>query len=153
MVARHYGRRYELEQLRSWANISREGVSLLGISEAAEQIGLKTLAAKIDIATLVADAPLPCILHWNQNHFVVLYKVSSSFFSKKHRYAIADPAVGKITLDEDTFKKAWLSSEEGEGIALLLEPTPSFYNRDTATATPPKGGKKNELSMAVYTAL
>ncbi len=129
MVAKHYGRAYSIAQLRDWANISREGVSLLGISEAAEQIGFKTLAVKIDIATLVAEVPLPCVLHWNQNHFVVLYKVKKKLFSSEYSFYIADPAAGKVKIDQATFAKCWLSSSEREGIALLLEPTAAFYDQ------------------------
>lgn len=132
MVAKHYGRAYSIAELREASQISREGVSLLGISEAAEQVGFQTLAVKIDTATLATEAPLPCILHWNQNHFVVLYKISSGLFSKKKTYHIADPAAGKVKIDEATFAKCWIGNQEGEGIALLLEPTAAFYTHKEA---------------------
>jgi ATP-binding cassette subfamily B protein len=77
MVARHYGRSYTLQTLRERSFITREGVSMLGISEAAESIGFRTSGVKITLEQLKKDTPLPCILHWNQNHFVVLYHLSS----------------------------------------------------------------------------
>ena len=75
MIARHYGRSYTLQNLREKSFITREGVSMLGISDAAESIGMHTQGVRITIDRLTEDVPLPCILHWNQNHFVVLYKV------------------------------------------------------------------------------
>ena len=72
MVAKHYGRGLSIQKLREATQIGKEGVSLLGISEAAESIGFKTLAVKVTLAKLIEDAPLPCIVHWKQNHFVVV---------------------------------------------------------------------------------
>ena len=128
MIAKHYGKSYSLQQLRSKSFITREGVSLLGISEAAEAIGFRTLGIKISFDKLFKDAPLPCIVHWNQNHFAVVYKAN------KKRIYVADPAGGMITYTIDEFKKSWLSTiENGQqtGVALLLEPSPAFYERDT----------------------
>ncbi|MFM8743511.1 MAG: cysteine peptidase family C39 domain-containing protein [Cytophagales bacterium] len=76
MVAKHYGKNYSLTQLRAKAYITREGVSMLGISDAAEAIGFRTLGIKVPFEKLVADAPLPSIVHWNQNHFAVVYKLN-----------------------------------------------------------------------------
>jgi ATP-binding cassette subfamily B protein len=127
MIAAHYGRRHSLEGLREKAHISREGVSMLGISEAAESIGFRTVGALLTFEKL-AEAPLPCIVHWNQNHFVVVYKI------KKDTVYVADPASGKITYTREEFCRCWLSAKrEGkeEGVVLLLEPTPDFYlNRE-----------------------
>ena len=78
MIARHYGRSYTLQTLREKSFITREGVSMLGISDAAESIGMHTQGVRITLEQLIEDVPLPCILHWNQNHFVVLYKVKGS---------------------------------------------------------------------------
>ena len=86
MIAKYYGRRYSLDTLRDKAFITREGVSMLGISDAAESIGFRTSGVWITLRQLKEDVPLPCILHWNQNHFVVCYKI------KDDRYYIADPA-------------------------------------------------------------
>jgi ATP-binding cassette subfamily B protein len=128
MVAKHYGKHYSLQYLRTRAFITREGVSLLGISQAAEAIGLKTIGVKIPFEKLSEEAPVPCIVHWYQRHFVVVYKVSKS------TVYVADPAEGLLTYSVSDFKKGWLSAKDNGrelGIALLLEPTPDFYNRET----------------------
>ena len=130
MVAKHYGKTYSLENLRSKSYISREGVSLLGISEAGENIGFRTLGVKINFEKLVAEAPLPCIVHWKQNHFVVVYKISK----KKNKVYVADPAHGLVKYTIAEFLQGWISdksSEGEEGVALLLEPTPDFYFKDS----------------------
>jgi len=130
MVAKHYGKTYSLENLRSKSYISREGVSLLGISEAGENIGFRTLGVKINFDKLVAEAPLPCIVHWKQNHFVVVYKINK----KKNRVYVADPAHGLVKYTIAEFLQGWISdksSEGEEGVALLLEPTPDFYFKDS----------------------
>lgn len=75
MIAKYYGKEYSAEMLRNHCHITRNGVSMLGISEAAEYLGFRTLGVKITMEQLIHDASLPCILHWNQNHFVVCYKV------------------------------------------------------------------------------
>ena len=106
--------------------MTTEGVSLKGIGEAAENLGIKTIAGNIKI-TKLSDSPLPCILHWNQNHFVVLYKVK-----KGEIFYVADPAKGLVKYNIEDFKKHWistLSSGEEKGIAMFLEPTPAFYER------------------------
>ncbi|MEI7597130.1 MAG: cysteine peptidase family C39 domain-containing protein [Bacteroidota bacterium] len=124
MIAKHYGKAYSIENLRSRSSIGREGVSLLGISDAAESIGFKTIGVRIPLEKLVEDAVLPCIVHWKQNHFVVLYKI------KNNKFYVSDPAHGLITYTKEELVKNWISTKtEGEdkGIALLLEPTPEFY--------------------------
>ncbi len=124
MVAQHYGRHYTLESLRQKCHISREGVSLLGISDAAEGIGFKTVGVHLSFDQLKEDQPLPCIVHWKQRHFVVVYKIR-----KDHVY-VADPAHGLVKFHTKEFLNAWISrkGEDGdEGIALLLEPQPEFY--------------------------
>ena len=126
MVAAHYGRQYSLQFLRERSYIDREGVSLRGIAEAAEQIGFTTVAVKMPFdsddpeAAALTHAPLPAIVHWKQRHFVVVYR-----FRKKHVW-IADPAKGLLKLSQREFLDGWQSDGE-EGIALLLEPTPEFY--------------------------
>ncbi|MDD5569532.1 MAG: peptidase domain-containing ABC transporter [Bacteroidales bacterium] len=124
MIAKHYGKTYTLQNLRDKSFITREGVSLLGISDAAEAIGFRTMGVKISFEKLAKEAPLPCIVHWNQNHFVVVYKIH------KNNVYVADPGHGLVKYTTEEFKKCWLSTKaEGEekGIALLLEPTPDFY--------------------------
>ena len=127
MIAKYYGRRYSLETLRDKAFITREGVSMLGISDAAESIGFRTSGVRITLRQLKEDVPLPCILHWNQNHFVVCYKI------KDDRYYIADPAAGKVVYREAEFTPCWYSTKvngEETGTALLLEPGPEFYEQE-----------------------
>lgn len=120
MVAESHGQIYPLEYLRENCFLTRDGVSLLGISEAAEKIGFHTMAVKVNISKLIDDAPLPCILHWNQNHFIVLYRIHGAIFY------IADPSHGLLKLSENEFKKSWLNSSLN-GVALLLETTPKFH--------------------------
>src|SRR5579875_1617527 len=124
MVARHYNKNVSLQYLREKTQIGKEGVNLLGISETAEAIGFRTQSIKIDFSTLMRDAKLPAILHWNQNHFVVLYKI------KNKKLFIADPAKGLISYTEKEFKQHWISDKSEEGIALLLEPSPAFYKNE-----------------------
>jgi len=129
MVAKHYGRNFTLQTLRQLCEINKEGVSLLGISDACEKIGFRSLGVKLDSAQL-KEAELPCILHWRQNHFVVLYKI------KNHNYYLADPGSGLITLSEADFNRNWLAdSDNANGIALLLSPTPQFYEQDDEKGT------------------
>ncbi len=129
MIARHYGRYYSLEQLREMTYMGKQGVTLLGISDAAEHIGLQSLAVKTTYDRLIKDIPLPCIAHWNQDHFVVVYRASKSYVW------IADPAVGQFKLTKEEFLENWIDEDEQEdgeslGVLLLLEPTPEFYDRD-----------------------
>jgi ATP-binding cassette subfamily B protein len=164
MIAKHHGRHFSLQEIRQKSSINREGVSLLGISDAAEAIGFRTVGVKIDFEKLEQEAPLPCIVHWYQRHFVVVYKIN------KKRVYVADPAQGLLTYSVEEFLKGWLSDEmkhpssngkaahhNGEresngydqhsngnarenkniGIALLLEVTPDFHlrERDIETAS------------------
>jgi len=128
MISRYYGQNYSLGAMRRNAFLSKEGVSLLGISRAAEKIGFKTIGGRFTLKKIVSKVNYPCILHWNQNHFVILYKVSV----KKGQYIfyIADPGKGLLKFSQQEFSEKWLSTKTGnedQGIALLLEPTPSFY--------------------------
>jgi ATP-binding cassette, subfamily B, bacterial len=129
IVARHYGKNIPLHILRDKCRINREGVSLLGISEAAEQIGLRALACKIDFGRLAGIATLPCIIHWKQTHFVVLYRI------RKNKVYISDPAKGLMKYTKSEFLQGWLGTgvdEKKAGIALLLEPMPAFYDEQEA---------------------
>ena len=137
MIAKYYGRCYSLQNLRERSFITRQGVSMLGISDAAESIGMRTQGVRISLQQLVEDVPLPCILHWNQNHFVVLYDIKKKrkVFSKTaedYTFSISDPAKGKYPIDKAGFEKCWISTKEegkGAGFALLLAPTPEFHER------------------------
>lgn len=183
MVAKHYGRNFTAQSLREKAQIGKDGVSLMGIAEAAESIGFHTLGVKISFEKLAEEAPLPCIVHWQQNHFVVVYDVKEkkrwvqsifwgrkvpnlNFFStqsasfgalEKEKILfeipficqetqvkstgtihVADPAKGLLTYTAEEFCEGWLSTQQnghGEGIALLLEPTPAFYEHEDERST------------------
>ncbi|MDN5286012.1 MAG: transporter ATP-binding protein [Mucilaginibacter sp.] len=120
MIAKHYGCTFSMANLKRLTKVSKDGVSMLSISKASESLGFKSTGAKITYETLVNHALLPCILHWNQNHFVVLYKIS------RQRFYIADPGKGKIVYKKADFLKSWISTSnngEGEGVVLFLEPT------------------------------
>ena len=139
MVAKHFGRSYSLQELRNKSFLTREGVSMLGISDAAEAIGLKTLGVKIPFEKLKKEVPLPCIVHWNQSHFAVAYKI------KKDKVYVADPAVGLVTYTMGEFLQSWLSVKDNGhsvGVALLLETTPDFYTKNTDF----ENHKKNSLA-------
>lgn len=132
MIAKYYGRVYSLQTLRDKAFISRSGVSLLGISGAAESIGFRTTGVKITFEQLTDDFPLPCILHWNQQHFVVCYRIRKR--RNTYKILIGDPAgTQTVTYNEEEFKRCWISSRErgqDTGVALVLEPTPDFYSME-----------------------
>lgn len=140
MIAKYYGKAYSLQTLRDHSFITREGVSMLGISDAAEFIGFRTSGVRISLQQLVEDVPLPCILHWNQNHFVVCYDIKKK--KDGYRFSIADPARQLVTYHEEEFKKCWLSTKvdgEEKGAALALEPGPEFYEREDE----PDSGNRN----------
>jgi len=128
MISKYYGKKISLQYLRDNSFLTREGVSLLGITEAATRIGFETYSVKCSLEKLVDNIPLPSIIHWNQNHFVVLYDIKRNYISKKLIFKVADPGFGIIKLSEEEFKKNW-ENEEGTGIALCLKPTDSFYNK------------------------
>jgi ATP-binding cassette, subfamily B, bacterial len=130
IVAKHFGRHYNLETLRNLTWKTREGVSLLTISDAAEKIGFRSQGARININKL-SEIPLPAIIHWNQYHFVVLYKIKKS--RKGFEYFVSDPAHGLVIYTREEFIKGWASTEQNgvpAGIALLLEPTAEFYKEE-----------------------
>lgn len=133
MIAKYYGKQYSLEMLREHSFISREGVSMLGISDAAEYLGMHTLGVKITFEQLAQQATLPCILHWNQNHFVVCYGIKKKRFADEYNVYIADPASQKLCYNKAEFCKCWLSTKvagQDCGTALLLEPGVNFGNID-----------------------
>lgn len=128
MISSFYGKNFELHNLSKISFKTKDGVSLLGISEAANKIGFKTEGVKLKIIDLKKES-LPCILHWNQNHFVVLYKISKNIFTGKYIYKIADPGYGYISLYEKDFINSWISYEN-KGVALFLKPTENFYREN-----------------------
>ena len=125
ITAKHFGKLISVQELRKLTETTRAGSSLLGLSEAAEKIGFKSLGVKISLEKL-KEAPLPCILHWNKNHYVVLYKI------KKGIFYVSDPAYGLLKYTQEDFIKNWIGNNANEtteeGVALLLEPTPKFYD-------------------------
>ena len=126
MVARHYGRRYSLQYLRDRSYIDRQGVSLLGIAYAAESIGFRTRAAKVSADHFLEHAPLPAIVHWRRNHFVVVYAVRGG------RVDICDPETGVVSVSTEDFRRHFVSLDfrgRASGFVLLLQPTPDFYAR------------------------
>lgn len=126
MIAAFYGKNYSLQKLRELSHISREGVSLLGLSDAGEAIGFRTIGARITFEQLF-QAPKPCVVHWDQDHFVVVYKL------KKGKVYVADPAFGLVEYSETEFKKHWLATVrhgEQKGICLLFDPTPKFFEME-----------------------
>ena len=131
MIAAHYGRHYTLDHLREQCFIGREGVSLLGISKAAEQIGFRTVGGRLTFDKLAEKALLPCVVHWNQEHFVVVYAIRKK--KKEYTVSVADPGKGLVTYSREAFCRHWISTCTGgeeKGIALLLEPTQLFYEQE-----------------------
>lgn len=131
MICHYYGKSLLLEETEKYCHVGKRGVSLLGISEAAQELGFYTRAARFTLKQL-CDINSPCILYWNQNHFVVLYK------TKKNKFYIADPGHGLLTYDIETFKKNWVSSTKNgfeQGIALTLFPTQDFKKDSCAKRT------------------
>ena len=125
MIAKFHGKNFSLQTLRDKSHLTREGVSLLGISDAAESIGFRSVGARVTIGQLSEQVALPCIVHWKENHFVVVYRI------KKGKIYVADPAFGLITYSLSEFLKGWTENSDpstAKGLCLLLDPSPDFYN-------------------------
>ena len=126
MVAGYYKKSFSLESLRKKCYITREGVSFLGLSEAADSLGFRTIGVRLPFDKFAEKTPLPCIVHWRQNHFVIVYKI------KGDKLWIADPAVGLLTISKDEFVRNWaatLSEGKPSGLVLIMEPRPSLSNQ------------------------
>ncbi len=170
ILAKYYGKNLNIEQLRNLSETTREGSSLLGLSEAVEKIGFRSIGIRISLKKL-SEVPLPCIIHWNKQHYVVLYKVPSKTFlndnklknkkksfwnffqkllpfrkRKNTKYHVSDPAHGLIEYTEKEFLKMWIGNNATpnteEGIVLIVEPTPKFYNEDLVVDEQEKFGFK-----------
>ena len=134
MIAAYHGKRFPQTYLRDLCFLSREGVSAAGITEGAERVGFQAMTVKVSYAVPKPDegcllnAPLPCIAHWNQNHFVVVYRVT------RHHVWVADPSSGKYKLRRADFERSW-ATDAGEGVLILLETTSAFYNQDAVLPT------------------
>lgn len=132
IIAKYYGKYITLQNLRELCHINRNGVSMLGISDASEAIGFRSLGVKITWEQLKEDATLPCIVHWNQGHFVVVHKIKK----RKGTYivCVSDPGSGLLEYTETSFLKSWLqicdNNDTKRGAALLLSPKPEFYNEE-----------------------
>jgi ATP-binding cassette subfamily B protein len=127
MIAGFYGRNYSIETLRKKCYITKDGVSFLGLSEAAESLGFRTVGVKITLSMLEENVPLPCIIHWRQRHFVVIHKIKNNIVH------IADPAIGPVKLSKDELIRNWASSkmeDQPAGLVLIIEPTPSLYQAE-----------------------
>ena len=122
MISRYYGKNYTLNTLRQYCSLTREGVSFTGLIEAAKQIGFDNSACKLSFVELKYKSQLPCIIHWNQNHFVV---VPPQNFSQSKTILIHDPARGRIKCNVDDFLSSWVVKDT-LGIALLLTPGTDF---------------------------
>ena len=129
MIAHYHGKKYTVQEIRDHCFLSKDGVSLLGIQDGAKTIGLNTIAVHITVEQLLEKSPLPCILHWDNNHFVVLHKIRKGYFSGDNLFYIVDPSFGKIRLRQKDFEEHWIR-KNGSGLALLLDPTVSFYEKD-----------------------
>lgn len=127
IVSKYYGRTINIQQLRDYSETTREGSNLLFLSDAADRVGFRTLGVKLDLESL-KEAPLPCVLHWNKEHYVVLYDI------KKGQFRISDPGFGLIEYNENEFLKFWIGNNADdktqEGVALLFETTPKFFETD-----------------------
>ena len=123
MIAQHYGKEMSLPYLREQAHIDRQGVSLLGIKDAAEAIGFEATGIRANFEGLVQKENMPCVVHWNQNHFVVVHAV------KNGKVYVADPAQSLITYTEEEFCNSWLADKD-EGIAMLLRPRDNFFDAE-----------------------
>lgn len=129
IIAKYYGRNFNIQYLRDKSFITRTGVSMLGISDAAESIGFRTNGVQLTFDQLVKEKPTPCILHWNQNHFVVCYSIKNKK-NDDYEIKISDPIGEKYTMNKDSFLRCWGSSKtdgHDTGVALILAPTPDFY--------------------------
>lgn len=127
MVAAFHRKNFTLDTLRKKCHITREGVSFLGLSEAADSLGFRTIGVKISFEMLAGNVPLPCIVHWKQKHFVVVYKI------RKDTVWVADPAVGLVKYSREEFIDNWSSSLSGGkqvGLVLIIEPSPALYDID-----------------------
>jgi ATP-binding cassette subfamily B protein len=143
MIATYYGKMYSLEILQQLIFIGKNGISLLDISKTAEFIGFRTVGGYLSFDQLEKKTLLPCILHWNQEHFVVLYKIKKR--RNKTLFYVADPGKGLLQYNESDFKEHWISTKkdgEEKGIALLLEPTALFYELEGEKKTRVKGKLK-----------
>ena len=131
MICAYWGKNYSMDYLSRICGASREGVSMLAVSESAGELGLKSVSARLTLKQL-SEVALPAILHWEQKHFVVLYRIKCRR-RKETLYYVADPGKGLTRYGEKEFAEGWLSYHSwdvGKGVAMMLEPTPDFFRRE-----------------------
>ncbi|CAL2090167.1 peptidase domain-containing ABC transporter [Tenacibaculum sp. 190524A02b] len=128
MVAKFHGKSFSREFLREKASITREGVTMAGIADAAEIIEMRTLGMRLSLDSVVNEAPTPFIVPWRQKHFVVVYKTS------KTKVFVADPAQGLLEYSHQEFHKAWTNAPDNNGFVLLLEPNAKFHTQEENTS-------------------
>ena len=144
MIAKHYGLQVDRCRLRKACALGKDGVSFLGISKAAESIGFKTVGGYLTFELLSQEAPMPCIVHWNQNHFVVVYRIKR-YRKGKYTVYVADPGKGLVTYTKIEFCEHWISTKnngEEKGIALLLEPSEQCRSQTDAETVLPQNRMK-----------
>ncbi len=132
MIAKHYGRGFSLQTLREWCYANRNGVTMLGIADAAEHIGFRTMGVRTTFDKLSGKAVLPCIVHWRQDHFVTVYKIKARKYKDRYqgKVYVADPAFGLVTYTVEEFLDGWLSARvngDDKGMVLMLAPTAAFF--------------------------
>jgi ATP-binding cassette subfamily B protein len=135
MIAKYYNKRVDMEWLRSRVPVNNVGVSLLGISEGARLLGFKTVGVMVSFKQLCENVPTPCIAHWGQNHFVVIWRIRKK--RKGWRIYVADPAIGLLQYTEEEVSAKWQSTrknEENRGVVLLMEPTSEFFSMEEAVS-------------------
>ncbi len=141
MITKYYGKSFSLPDIIQISGTTREGANLQGLSEAAEKIGFRTMGVKVDFDKLKDDAPLPCIAYWNQNHFIVVYKI------KGNKVFTADPSHGMLIYSKEDFLKSWGSDGKDEGVLLLLDPSPEFYKDLSEINEKVSNEKKQSFSL------
>ncbi len=147
MIFRYYGKHIPMSKIREKAHFSRDGTNMLNMSNLAEALGMKTLAVRVTIEQLINDLPLPCIAHYNLNHFIIIYKIT------ENRVFVADPAFGLIDYSKEEFLKSWVSLPGEQGILLLLEPSLNFHDDDdevTSSKNVKKGFGRIFLYLSKY---
>ena len=141
MVCAYWGKNYSMDYLSQICGASREGVSMLAVSESAAELGLKSVCARLTLEQL-SEVTLPAILHWRQQHFVVLYWIGKG----GRKYDVADPGKGLVTYRREEFQKHWISTADGgeeKGIAMFLEPTEEFFQHQAESG----GGEKRSFGF------
>ncbi|PVH24647.1 peptidase domain-containing ABC transporter [Sphingobacterium corticibacter] len=146
MIAKFYGKFYSLQYLRDKCGSTREGVSFLDLSHAAESIGLRTLSIKCLIDDLILKVPLPAIIHWDNSHFVVVYKILPKKQLLNSIVYISDPAKGFLKYKVSDFMEKWYNKSERKGALIALEPQGDFYQREVSEKTERKKTLENFLS-------